>query len=242
MAGSNENEGLTAVILAGGQGTRLRPFTSTLPKPLVPIGDHPIIEILLHRLKRAGVTTVHIAVNHLAHLIEEVLGDGRRFGMTISYSKEDQPLSTVGPLTLINDLPDHFLVCNGDILTDLDFAALYTSHVNSGCELTVATKTRTDRIDYGVLELDPGNRVVRFEEKPSVTHAVSMGLYVFSRTVLNRVPLGRRYGFDDLMHHLLAEQVAIHAFPYDGFWLDIGRPEDYERALEASDRILGLLD
>ena len=242
MADPHNNDGLTAVILAGGQGTRLRPFTSALPKPLVPIGDHPIIEILLHRLKKAGVVSVHIAVNHLAHLIEEVLGDGRRFGMSIRYSREDTPLSTVGPLTLLDNLPDHFLVCNGDIVTDLDLASFFASHVASGCPLTVATKTRTDRIDYGVLEIGANHRVTSFREKPTVTHAVSMGIYCFSKSVLDHVPRGTKFGFDNLMLKLLAEGVPIHTVPYDGYWLDIGRPEDYEQALANQDRILALLD
>lgn len=242
MLDSSHNDTLTAVILAGGQGTRLRPFTTSLPKPLVPIGEHPIIEILLHRLRIAGVTTVHIAVNHLAEQIEQAVGDGNRFGMTIHYAHEPKPLSTVGPLTLIDNLPERFLVCNGDIISDIDLSMLFDSHIKSACPLTVAVKNRTDRINYGVLQLDQSNRVRAFQEKPTVSHSVSMGLYVFSRSVLEHAPGGERFGFDDLMLRLLAEQIPINAVVHDGYWLDIGRPEDYERALADQDKILALLD
>ena len=221
---------LTAVLLAGGRGTRLRPFTASLPKPLVPVGERPIIEILLTRLQRCGVRTAHIAVNHLSHLIMAVLGDGHRFGLDLQYSMEDIELSTVGPLTLINGLPDHFLVCNGDVITDLDFRTIYDHHVNSGCKLTVGTVERRESVDYGVLTVDTAGRVTGFEEKPEVSYLVSMGVYVFSREVLGLAPKGERFGFDDLMHALLDRGEAINTFRYDGYWLDIGRPDDYERA------------
>ena len=241
MTNSQPSESLTAVILAGGRGTRLRPFTTSLPKPLVPVGDRPIVEILLTRLQKCGVTSVHIAVNHLSHLIMAVLGDGRRFGLQLQYSMEDLELSTVGPLTLIDNLPDHFLVCNGDIVTDLDFRAMYTQHVNSGSLLTVGTVARCESIDYGVLQVDRSGRVTGFEEKPTVVYRVSMGIYVFSRKVLDLAPRGQRFGFDDLMLALLKRGEAINTFPYEGYWLDIGRPADYERAQAEIDRIESFL-
>jgi len=233
---------LTAVVLAGGRGTRLRPFTTSLPKPLVPVGDRAIIEILLTRLQKCGVIDVHIAVNHLSHLVMAVLGDGDRFGLRLKYSMEDRELSTVGPLTLIDDLPEHFIVCNGDIVTDLDFQAIFDQHVRSGCLLTVGTVERRDLIDYGVLKVNQANQVTAFEEKPTVSYLVSMGVYVFSRAVLQDIPRGERFGFDDLMLTLLKKGKAINTFRYDGYWLDIGRPADYEQAQADLDRIQSFLD
>lgn len=234
---------MEAVILAGGQGTRLLPYTSDLPKALVPVGGKPVIEILLGQLKRGGITKVHLAVNHLSEQITAALGDGSRFGLAISYSHESEPLSTVGPLTLIPSLPETFLVANGDVLTDLDVHALVKSHHDSGCKLTVATFKRTDQMEYGVLQTGRDNRVTGFTEKPSYDFLVSMGIYVFSRSVLKFVPAKTRFGFDDLMKTLLDQKEPINALLHDGFWLDIGRAEDYLRAnnqdTEIIQRLLG---
>jgi NDP-sugar pyrophosphorylase family protein len=145
---------MRAIILAGGKGTRLRPYTLALPKPLVPVGDRAILDIVLTQLARAGVRHVTMAVSHLAHLIMAYFGDGQRWGLKIDYSLEDKPLSTIAPLKLIGDLPEHFLVMNGDILTDLDFAALYARHVAGGADITVATFQRDSRIDFGVLRTE----------------------------------------------------------------------------------------
>ena len=141
----NRHEPLTAIILAGGKGTRLQPYTGNIPKPLVPVGDKPIIEILLGQLRKAGVGKAYIAVNHLAHLIMAVLGDGTRFDLELEYSTEDRELSTVGPIKLISSLPEHFIVCNGDILTDLDIRSLYEYHLEHGARLTVATASRAEK-------------------------------------------------------------------------------------------------
>ena len=232
---------MEAVILAGGKGTRLMPFTNEIPKPLVPIGETPIIELLLRLLRKSGVTKAHLAVNHLADQIIKVLGDGSRLGLQIEYTSEDQPLSTIGPLTLIKNLPEHFVVANGDILTDLDISSLYRAHVASRALVTVATYPRTERIDFGVLEVDADHRVTGFREKPGYHFRVSMGIYVFSRQVLNFVPKGRSYGFDELVLDLLARREHVREYPYDGFWLDIGRPYDYQRALIERVRIEKLL-
>ncbi|MEE8577952.1 MAG: nucleotidyltransferase family protein, partial [candidate division Zixibacteria bacterium] len=157
---------LTAVVLAGGQGSRLKPITENLPKPLVPVGDRPIIELLLKQLRRGGVTEVCIAVNHLAHLIEAAVGDGSDLNLKISYSHEENSLSTVGPLKLIKNLPEHFIVSNGDILTDIDVGKLFNHHLAEGNRLTVATAKRRAKLDYGVLSLDDDGRLVGFSEKP----------------------------------------------------------------------------
>lgn len=221
---------ITAVVLAGGQGTRLQPYTAMLPKPLVPIGDRPIVEILLSHLKRAGVRRVILAVNHLSHLITAVLGDGSRLGLEIEYSLEREPLSTVGPLKLIPDLPDRFVVANGDILSDIDIAALFRQHQSSNAVLTVACTRRTELLDFGVIETDDTGRVASFFEKPRNEYLVSMGIYVFSRRVLEFVPSDQAYGFDQLMHDLLEAGQPIATRVFDGYWLDIGRVSDYERA------------
>ncbi len=219
-----------AVVLAGGRGTRLQPLTDELPKPLVKIGDRPIVEILLARLKQAGIANIRMAVNHLADQIMAALGDGSRLGVNLSYSHEDSWLSTVGPLKLIDNLPDHFLVTNGDILTDLDFQDLYRRHRESGAALTVATQTRVNTTDFGVFDVGSDGFATGFREKPSDRLIVSMGVYVFSREVLAHVPAGRPYGFDELTLDLLAKRIPIATYSYDGYWLDIGRPEDYLQA------------
>lgn len=232
---------IEAIILAGGQGTRLQPYTADIPKPLVTVGDRPIIEILLHTLRRSGIAQVRIAVNHLAHLIMATLGDGSDFNMKITYSRELEPLSTVGPLTLMDDLPEHFLVVNGDILTDLNFRRLYEHHIDSGTKVTVATCRRANQIDYGVMEIGPTGLVIGFTEKPTTTVTVSAGVYVFSRDVLRYVPRGGKFGFDQLMLKMLSENEPIATYPFDGYWLDIGRVEDYMRANNEIERIERLL-
>ena len=233
---------MEAVILAGGSGTRLQPYTAEIPKPLVTVGDRPIIEILLARMKKCGVRKVHLAVNHLAHLVMAALGDGTRLGMEIVYSHEETPLSTVGPLKLIKNLPKRFIVANGDILTNIDFQALFDHHVRSRAELTVATCRRTTKIDYGVLEMGAEGAVTGFREKPTYAFVVSMGIYVFSREVLRLVPEGRKFGFDDLMLALLERREPVSTFPFDGYWLDVGRPDDYRQANQDADKIRGLMD
>ncbi|MFQ6008923.1 MAG: sugar phosphate nucleotidyltransferase, partial [Candidatus Zixiibacteriota bacterium] len=221
---------MEAVILAGGKGTRLRPYTAEIPKPLVTVGDKPIIEILLRQMRKYGVRKVHIAVNHLAHLIIAVLGDGKRLGIDIAYSHEKTALSTVGPIKLIRNLPEHFIVANGDVLTDLDFKLLFDAHVSGQAMLTVATHQRSHIVDYGVFEVGADGGITGFTEKPKYTFMVSMGIYVFSREILKLVPSKRRFGFDDLMSTLLERKERINLFPFNGYWLDIGRPEDYELA------------
>lgn len=223
---------MEAVILAGGKGTRLKPFTTTLPKPLVPVGERAIIEILLSLLKKGGVEKVHIALNHLAHLIEAVVGDGSRFGLEVAYYREEKALSTVGPIKLIDSLPENFVVANGDILSDIDIGKLYRHHLDSGARITVATSQRTEKIDFGVMEISDSGFITGFKEKPEYNLTVSMGIYVFSRTVLELVPENDKYGFDDLMYELLRREEPIGYYPYDGYWLDIGRPDDYEQALK----------
>lgn len=235
---------MLAVILAGGRGTRLRPYTTTIPKPLVPVGERAILEIVLGQLRVAGVREVRLAVSHMAGLIMAFCGNGEKFGLHIDYAVEEQPLGTVGPLAQMADLPENFLVMNGDILTDLDYAELYRSHVDRGAALTLSTYRRRETIDFGVLELDlERRRIVGFREKPIYEFDVSMGIYVFHRDVVRRVPRDRPYGLDELVLDMLARGERIHAEPFEGSWLDLGRPTDYDRANREIERVfLGKAD
>lgn len=220
-----------AVILAGGKGVRLRPYTTALPKPLVPIGDsHAILEIVLLQLAARGFTSATLAINHLGRLIRAFVGDGSRWGMEIDYVEESVPLSTVGPLFGLKDrLPEHFLVMNGDVLTDLNYHDLLHSHVLSGAPLTVATARRTTKIEFGVLDVSD-ERIVGFTEKPSFTYRVSMGVYGMSRQTLEPYPEGLAFGFDQLVLDLLDQRRPPATFDFGGYWLDIGRPDDYDEA------------
>jgi NDP-sugar pyrophosphorylase family protein len=221
-----------AVILAGGRGTRLRPYTVVLPKPLMPVGDHPILEVIVRQLAAQGFEHITMAVNHQANLIKAFFGDGSAWGVRVDYSMESQPLSTIAPLALIPDLPEHFLLMNGDVLTDLDFGSFWETHVREDHTFTIAAACRTDTTEYGVLHVDEANILTGFEEKPVKKYLVSMGVYMVSRRLLAKIPSGRKYGFDDLMHDLLAERTPVAVCPYEGYWLDIGRPDDYMRAID----------
>lgn len=220
-----------AVILAGGKGIRLRPYTTALPKPLVPIGDqHAILEIVLRQLATSGFTRCTIAIGHLGEIIRAYVGDGSQWGMDIDYATEENPLGTMGPLLSLRErLPETFLVMNGDILTDLDYADVLNRHRESTAPLTIATYTRKVHIDFGVLTTK-ASRVVAFTEKPSMDYRVSMGVYGLSRSTLDGYTPGLPLGFDELVLDLLAAQCPPHAYDFDGYWLDIGRPDDYDRA------------
>ncbi|GAB3671964.1 nucleotidyltransferase family protein [Actinocorallia lasiicapitis] len=219
-----------AVILAGGKGVRLRPYTSTLPKPLVPIGDqYSILEIVLHQLAQQGFTSVTLAIGHLGHLIRSYVGDGSRWGLKIDYQTEENPLGTMGPLLSLPGLPEDFLVMNGDILTDLCFGELLATHKAAKAPLSVATYRREVKIDFGVLTSDDG-RIREFAEKPTLDYRVSMGVYALNRSVLDRYTPGLPLGFDELVLDLLAMGTWPLDYAFDGYWLDIGRPDDYDRA------------
>jgi NDP-sugar pyrophosphorylase family protein len=222
---------LHAVILAGGKGTRLRPYTTTIPKPLVPIGDEAaILEIVLRQLAHDGFRRVTIAIGHLGELIRAFVGDGAQWGLDIDYATEDKPLSTMGPVVAILDrLPERFIVLNGDILTDLRYSALLAAHETSAAPITIATYRRQVEVDFGVLTVEAG-RVVGFSEKPKLDYQVSMGVYAISRSTLASYPRGESLGFDRLVLDLLAAGRPPASYQFDGFWLDIGRPEDYDRA------------
>ncbi|WP_328718033.1 sugar phosphate nucleotidyltransferase [Streptomyces sp. NBC_00247] len=219
------------VILAGGKGVRLRPYTTALPKPLVPIGDqHTILEIVLRQLANSGFTSCTLAIGHLGEIIRAYVGDGSQWGLRIDYATEESPLGTMGPLLTMRDrLPETFLVMNGDVLTDLDFGEVLATHRSADAPLTIATYARKVHIDFGVLTTDD-SRVVAFTEKPSMDYRVSMGVYGLSRSTLDNYTAGLPLGFDELVLDLLKAGNPPHAYEFDGYWLDIGRPDDYDRA------------
>lgn len=220
-----------AIILAGGKGVRLRPYTTRLPKPLVPIGDEfSILDIVLRQLAQHGFDSATLAIGYLGDLIRAYVGDGSKWGMDIDYATEDEPLGTMGPVVrLLDRLPEQFIVMNGDILTDLNYAWLLNHHVLEQAPLTVATYARQVKIDFGVLVSDQG-RIIKFTEKPTIDYRVSMGVYGMSRSVLEGYEPGVPLGFDELVFDLLAQSTPPAEFSFDGYWLDIGRPDDYDRA------------
>ena len=230
-----------AVILAGGKGTRLAPYTTVLPKPLMPIGDRAILDVVVRQLVAHGFTDLEFAVGYLAHLIRAVFGDGSAHGASIAYHEEAEPLGTAGPLSSIADLGETFLVLNGDVLTSLDYSALFAEHAASGNALTIATHHRTVRSEYGVLHVEgdgPLQRVVDYEEKPEIPYTVSMGVYVLDARALDAIPRGKRFDIPDLVLELLRRGEGVASYPFDGYWLDIGRHDDYEQALGDYETIL----
>jgi NDP-mannose synthase len=230
-----------AVILAGGKGTRLRPYTVVLPKPLMPIGEYPILEVIVRQLARSGFSRITLAVNHQAELIKAFFEDGLKWKVKIDYSLEDQPLGTMGPLKLIGDLPEHFLVMNGDTLTDMDFAAFHERHAKSGDLFTISSAVRDHLVDFGVLEPSKDGHLSGFKEKPRLSYEVSMGVYMCSRAVLERIPSGRPYGFDHLMLDLIRDGKPARLVRHQGYWLDIGRPDDYAQAIDDFERLRPVL-
>lgn len=221
-----------AIILAGGKGTRLWPYTVVIPKPLVPLGDYPILEIIIQQLARAGFDRITLTVNHLAEIIQAFFGDGRKWGVSIDYSLEDQPLGTMGPLRLIPDLPEDFLIMNGDVLTDMDFGRFFDDHVHRGSAFTISSFVRTVKSEFGVLSLDSKSDVVGFKEKPETSHVVSMGIYMMNQRALTYLPPSGQYGFDQLVCEMINRRDYPNAQIYNGYWLDIGRPDDYAQAVK----------
>lgn len=228
------------VVLAGGTGTRLRPYTTVLPKPLMPVGEMPVLEILLRRLAAAGFVRVNLAVGYLAELIEAYFRDGERLGVELVYWRETQPLGTAGPIAEMGLKEDRVLVMNGDLLTTLDFAPFMEGHVASGAAASLAVRSREVPIDFGVVHLD-GLNVASFEEKPVIRYDVSMGVYAFEQRVVDLIPHGRKFDFPDLLQEVLERGWAVHAHRSTDFWLDIGRVDDYELAHERFNELRGEL-
>jgi NDP-mannose synthase len=229
-----------AIIMAGGEGARLRPYTTVLPKPLMPIGDRPVLDIVIRQLRRAKFERVTIATGYLAELIEAFFRDGKVYDVPIDYFREREPLGTVGALALIEDLDEPFLVMNGDVLTDMDYTALFEHHVASGAAVTVAATRRHVNISLGVMEFgNPATpeRLTHYIEKPTLSYEVSMGVYCFAPRVLDHIEPNVRLDFPDLILRLLALGERVNAWRPDVYWLDLGRHDDYEQAMQDFDSV-----
>ena len=226
--------GLRAVILAGGKGVRLQPFTVNFPKPLVPLGDTPVIEVLMRRLINFGITDITLTLGHLAELIKAYFDHRRQLveKITLRYVEEEKPIGTAGSLALVPDLIDTFLVMNGDLLTDLDLNKLVDFHRKQKAALTVATHKRHVKIDLGVLEFGRNHEITTYLEKPRKSYHVSMGIYVYEPRVLKYIEKGKYLDFPDVVLRLLEKGEKVCAYPSRCLWLDIGRPDDYARAQE----------
>lgn len=219
------------MILAGKKGTRLASYQVAMPKPLLPLGDRPLLEIVVRQLRHYGCTRITMAVGHLADVIRAFFGDGSRFDVPIDYSQEDRPLGTAGPVRLVPDLPENFLVLNGDLLSDLDYGKLFRRHVQQGNDLTIGVYRRQIALDIGVLERDPEGLIVDYREKPRIDYEVSMGVYAYSKRILDAIPDGP-FEASELVQELLRRDALVRGFNFDGTWLDIGRYEEYGRAIE----------
>ena len=235
---------MIAVIQAGGKGTRLQPYTLALPKPLMPVGDEPVLLILLKWLRKWGVKESIITTGHLGHLIRALCECNNHMDMKISYSKEPEPLGTVGALQLLDGkLTDTFLTVNGDLICDLDLRSFYSFHKKCGGLLTVAITEKDIKIDLGVLDCED-NVINKFQEKPILRFKVSMGIYCMEPGILGLIPKGMPFGFDDLVHEMLANKWPIYTYEHNGIWMDIGRKEDFKVAQEVflrdyKSRVLG---
>ena len=221
---------MKAVVLAGGKGTRLAPYTLVFPKPLMPIGDMPILEILLRQMKNYGIDEVILTVGYLSDLLKSYFGDGSRFDIKLTYSYEQTPLGTAGPLSLINGLDDTIFVTNGDVLTTLNFSHMLAWHRKKRAAATIATHPRNVKIDFGVVHNDSDHRITDYTEKPSLDYLVSMGIYIFEPEVLNYIPHEQYMDFPDLVLKLIQTGNTVTGYPFAGYWQDLGRLDDYSQA------------
>ena len=228
---------MKAVILAGGKGTRLAPYTQVLPKPLTPIGDMPILEVILRQIKYAGINDVVLTVGHLSGLLNAFFGDGSQLGLNIEYSYEDEPLGTVGPLSFVEGLDDTFLIMNGDVLTTMRIADLINYHKKYEADITIATYRREVKIDLGIVQRNGNHEVTGYIEKPTYDYFVSMGVYVFEPKVLKYIPKGRYYDFPDLVKEMIKKDKKVYSYEFDGYWQDLGRPDDYAIATHDFDQM-----
>ncbi len=220
------------VILAGGKGTRLLPYTTALPKPLMPVGNYPILEILLKQLAAYGFRDVTLAVGHLAGLVQAYFKDGKQLGLDIGYTYETTPLGTAGPLSRLPHFDRSILVLNGDLLTDVNFGQIVRHHYKNEATATIGMTLRTESVDFGVIESGPDDRIVAFQEKPQMNYLVSMGIYVFTPRVIDFIPRSTRFDFPDLLERLLDNGSKVIGYQSEAYWMDVGRPADYEKANE----------
>ena len=220
---------MMVVVLAGGLGMRLRPYTMNIPKPLLPLGDEPTMEIVLRQLAGQGFERVVITLGHMPQLVEALIGDGRRFGLRIDYIIEDEPLGTAGSLRLVEDLDETFLVMNGDLLTTIDYREVVTSQQGAEHAATVVLARRDIPIDYGVVHVDEQGYLERYEEKPTLHHFVSTGVYALDRSAVSHVPPGR-FDMPELISGLRVAGQRVRCHITDEYWQDIGRFDDYQQA------------
>ncbi len=227
-----KTDDIQAIILAGGKGTRLLPYTMVLPKPLMPIKDMPVLEVVVRQLRHYGFRKLCVSTGHLSELIEAFFKDGSKFGVEINYSIEDEPLGTAGPIRLVQSLSENFLVMNGDLLTTLKYRELFDFHVKNEATATIATHPRSVSINFGILDIAEDGKLRRYNEKPSIDYKVSMGINVFHKRVLDFIPQGQPMDIPDLMMRLVEKGEKVLCYQPDCFWLDIGRMDDYQKAVE----------
>ncbi len=222
----------TAVILAGGKGTRLKPFTMTIPKPLLPLGDTPILEIVIEQLAAAGISRIVLTLGHMSQLILSSVGNGAHWGIKIESVLENEPLGTAGSLRSVKDLDDNFLVMNADLLTTLDYKHLFEYHCVRNSIATIALSRREILIDYGVIRTTPDGGLGEYIEKPVISHTVSMGINVLSKKSLEFIPSAGKFDMPELMMAMHRGGHTIHCYETQCYWKDIGRFDDYTQASE----------
>ena len=229
---------MKAVILAGGRGTRLAPYTYVLPKPMMPVGDKAILEILLRQLKRAGIDQVVLTVGHLAGLMQAYFQDGQQYDLDITYSYESKPLGTAGPLAFVPDLEETFIVSNGDVMTLINVRDFIDFHRQQGGICTIAMHERKFKVELGVIEQDNGDyQITGYIEKPTMDYKVSMGMYIFEPDVIKYIPKDEYLDFPNLIHILLAASERVIGYPFEGYWMDLGNPDDYAQANQDFDHL-----
>ena len=222
---------MDAVILAGGLGTRLRPFTEVIPKPLLPIGEQSLMEVQVEGLRKCGFDRVFVATNYKSDYIEAYMGDGSRLGVKLQYSREQKPLGTCGPLSLLRDeLSKPFVVMNGDIITKMNFGDFYEFGVQHDSLLTLGTKIITTPFRFGSVQVDENDYVVGIDEKPELHFEILAGVYFFKPSVFDLIPNDTYYGMDDLIHDMRTRSLPISRYLIKEYWLDIGQVEDYSQA------------
>lgn len=224
---------MKAVILAGGLGTRLKPFTEVIPKPLLPIGESSVMEIQIQSLKRHGISDIFVATNHMAEYVEAFLGNGSKYGVRLHFSKEKIPLGTCGPVSLLREqLTEPFVLMNGDVLTTLDFTKAAHFAENIDANLVVMTKEIIQPFHFGKIHSE-GDYITRVEEKPDLDFEILAGIYIFKPDIFEIIPRDTYYGMDTLIKDMIARQWKIAKYPIREYWLDIGRMGDYEVAQQA---------
>ena len=223
---------MRALILAGGKGTRLLPYTAVLPKPLMPVGDTPILEIIIRQLKKYDISEIILSVGHMAGLIETFFGDGKRFGVTITYSMETEPLGTAGPIALIPDFTSTLLVMNGDVLTSMNYRNLIEYHKENKAEMTVGMSTQSYQNPLGYVEHDERNVITNYVEKPVYQHDVSMGIYVMEPKILRYIEKGKHMDIPELVNILIAHKQKVVGYHCNDYWLDMGKHDNYNKVNE----------